>query len=143
MRVLIADDDPVYRSLLKNLLTKWHFETILAEDGQEALNVLRGADPPNLIVLDWEMPKIDGFEVARAVRQDPGGENLYILLITGSRNKSDVMKVLVSGADDYLIKPFDPMDLQIHLRTATRLLSMQQELNELRKTAQHHPAQSL
>ncbi|MBC8373711.1 MAG: response regulator transcription factor, partial [Planctomycetes bacterium] len=63
MRILVADDDPVYRSMLQELLTKWHFEVVLASDGQEAMEIMDGEDSPQLVLLDWEMPKVDGFEV--------------------------------------------------------------------------------
>ncbi len=136
MRVLVADDDSTYRSLLDDLLRKWDFEVVLACNGREALEVMRRDDAPRLIILDWMMPEMDGFEVARTIRSEKPDESTYILLITSSRKKEDVMKVLVCGADDYLIKPFDPMDLQVHLRTAVRFLHLQEELNELRRSRQ-------
>ena len=129
MRVLIADDDPTYRSLLGGLLTSWDFEAMVVSNGSDALKVIRGADPPRLIILDWDMPKADGFEVAKAVRAEEGDNNPYILMITGSRRKRELMRVLVCGADDYLIKPFDPMDLKIHLRSAMRILQLQEDLH--------------
>jgi DNA-binding response OmpR family regulator len=133
MRILIADDDCVYRSVLQELLAEWHFEVVMAEDGKEALEVLDGENPPQLVLLDWDMPKIDGFEVARAIRSGDAGHKAYVLMITGSKRKADIMKVLVCGADDYLIKPFDAMDLKVHLRSAMRILHLQDELDELRK----------
>ena len=132
MRVLVADDDPTYRSLLQELLTKWHFDVVLATDGREALDVMAGNDPPRLVLLDWEMPHVDGFEVARTIRGGNTGRNTYVLMITGSKRKEDMMQVLVCGADDYLIKPFDPMDLKIHLRGAMRILHLQEELDGLK-----------
>ena len=134
MRVLVADDDPVYRSMLQELLTGWHYEVVLASDGQEAMEVMDGEDSPQLVLLDWEMPKVDGFEVARSIRGGDAGHRAYVLMITGSKRKSDIMQVLVCGADDYLIKPFDPVDLKIHLRSAMRILHLQEELDELRGT---------
>ena len=135
MRVLVADDDPTYRSLLADLLTKWNFEPEVVCNGLEALAVMEGGDPPQLLILDWEMPELDGFEAARAIRNDLGGQGAYILMITGSRKKQDMMQVLVCGADDYLIKPFDPMDLKIHLRSAMRILHLGQALEDLKNTA--------
>lgn len=133
MRILVADDDAVYRSLLERLLGEWQFDVQLVSDGVEAMEVMSGSDPPKLLILDWDMPRMDGFEVARAVRGERRTAGTYILLITGTRNKQDVMQVLVSGADDYLIKPFDPMDLKVHLRGAMRVLELQQELEELKE----------
>jgi DNA-binding response OmpR family regulator len=133
MRILVADDDQIYRTVLQELLTDWQFEVILASDGQEALDVMAGEDSPQLVILDWEMPKVDGFEVARAICGGDVGHRAYVLMITNSRRKRDIMKVLVCGADDYLIKPFDPIDLKIRLRSAIRTLRLQEELDQLRE----------
>jgi len=135
MRALIADDDPAYRTLLADLLAEWDFEVVLASDGMKALGVMRGRDCPRLVLLDWEMPGADGFEVAKSIRAEQHGSGPYILMITSNRKKQDLMRVLVCGADDYLIKPFDPMDLKIHLRSAMRILSLQEELEALARSS--------
>lgn len=136
MRVLVADDDPTYRSLLADMLTKWNFEPEVVSDGVEALAVMETANPPLLVILDWEMPRVDGFEAARTIRNDLSGQDAYILIITGSRKKQDIMQVLVCGADDFLIKPFEPMDLKIHLRSAMRILHLREELDKLKIAVQ-------
>ena len=131
MQVLVADDDPVYRTLLDELFGEWGFDVVLASDGQEAWEILQGADPPKLLVLDWMMPRMDGFEVCKRIRSETRSKNTYVLMMTGSRKKAEIMKVVVAGADDYLIKPFDPVDLKIHLRSAMRVISLQEELDGL------------
>ncbi len=135
MRILVADDDPAYRSLMESLLTEWNYDVMLACDGNEAWEVLQGPHKPNLVILDWMMPGMDGFELARMIRSDPGVENTYVLLVTGAKDKEDVLRVLVCGADDYLLKPIDPMDLKIRLRSATRIIHLQQDLAALRRDA--------
>ena len=135
MRVLVADDDPTYLGLLESLLTEWNYEVVLACDGNEAWEIMQAEDRPSLVLLDWMMPGLDGFEVARMIRSDENTSSTYILLVTGARNRSDIMKVLVCGADDYLLKPFDPMDLKIHLRSATRIIHLQKDLADLRQQA--------
>ena len=140
MQVLIADDDPTYRSLLEGLLREWHFEAIVVEDGQQAWEILQRKDAPKLVLLDWMMPEMDGFEVCKNVRDMDDGDNTYILIITGSRSKKDMMRVVVAGADDYLMKPFEPIDLKIHLRNATRFLRVREELDELRQAGASQPA---
>ena len=134
MRVLVADDDPTYRSFLESTLLKWHFDVSVACDGVEALEVIRGGEPPRLILLDWEMPRMDGFEVASAIRNEQGGQDVYVLMVTSNRSTRDMMRVLVCGADDYLIKPFDPVELQIHVRSAVRIMQLRDELRELRES---------
>jgi DNA-binding response OmpR family regulator len=138
MRILVADDDPTYRDLLKDLLTKWHHDVVMASDGQAAWEVMQSEDAPRLVILDWMMPELDGFEVTRLLRDEKATEDVYVLLITGTRQKDEIMKVLVCGADDYLIKPFDPIDLKIHLRSAMRILHLQQELKDAKRAAQLH-----
>lgn len=133
MRVLVADDDPAYRSLMQNLLTEWNYEVLEACDGNEAWEVMQGPDKPKLVILDWMMPGMDGFELARLIRNDSNIENVYVLLVTGTRNKDDIMKVLVCGADDYLLKPIDPMDLKIRLRSATRIIHLQEDMSALKR----------
>jgi len=135
MRVLIADDDPVYCCVLEDLLRKWRFEVVMAHDGAEALGVMASDDPPKLILLDWDMPHVDGFEVATTIRRNDSLDDTYILLITGGRSKQDLSRILFCGADDYLLKPFDPMDLQIHMRSALRILGLREEVNELKRHA--------
>jgi DNA-binding response OmpR family regulator len=133
MQVIVADDDPVYRDLLRDLLTQWHFDVFVVSDGNEAWNAMQGPDAPRLVILDWMMPGLDGFEVCKMARTENLKQDVYIILLTGSRKKEEIMKVLVAGADDYLIKPFEPVDLKIHLRTARRILDLQAELAELRQ----------
>ena len=80
------------------------------------------------------MPEVDGFEVARTIRSEKLGKDVYVLMITGNRKKEDMMQVLVCGADDYLIKPFDPMDLKIHLRSAMRIVHLREEIDALKES---------
>lgn len=140
MQILIADDDPTYRSLLEGLLREWHFESIVVEDGRQAWEILQRENAPKLLLLDWMMPEMDGFEVCKNVRDLNDADSIYIIIITGSRNKKDMMRVVVAGADDYLMKPFEPIDLKIHLRNATRFLRVREELDQLRRTGAREPS---
>ena len=108
---------------------------MLAEDGAGAVTVLAEDDPPQLILLDWDMPHVDGFEVATTIRSINSDDETYILMITANKRKQDLMRVLVCGADDYLLKPFDPMDLKIHIRSAMRIFKLREEVNELKQHA--------
>ena len=134
MQVLIADDDVICREILATFLKDLGYEVIEAADGTQAWETLCGASPPRLIILDWMMPGMDGFEICRRVRRQMPDRGSYILLLTGSRMKQDIIKAVVAGADDYLIKPFEPMDLKIRLRAAQRILDLQAEL-DTRKTS--------
>ncbi len=120
MRALIADDDPVCCELLEGLTTSWGFEVVIAHDGVEAMEILRQSGAPRLIILDWNMPRMDGCQVCHELRREPNGDLPYILLVTSSRNREDLMKVVVAGADDYLTKPFSMPELLARIRAGIR-----------------------
>ena len=127
MQILVADDDPVYRSLLKGLLEESHFEVVLASDGEEAWTILQRPDAPTFAILDWMMPRMDGYEVCRKIRQARGDSIPYILLMTSKSRREELLKLLIAGADDYLLKPFEPLDLKIRLRTGIRILNFEEQ----------------
>jgi len=140
-RILIADDDPVARSMLQGLLTKWGYQVIAVSDGLEAARVLESADAPQLAVLDWMMPGAEGPEICRRVRALSQRPYVYILLVTGRSQRGDLLRGLESGADDYLTKPFDNEELRTRLLVGQRILDLQNKLisarEELRFKATH------
>lgn len=136
MRILVADDDPIYREVIGSLLEKWDFEVIQVSDGQEALKVLNDKNPPQLIILDWEMPNIDGYQVARTIQKSALWDKTYILMIAGDGKRSDLQQVLLY-ANDYLIKPFDSLDLKIHLRSAMQIIHLKEEVRKLKQNTVH------
>lgn len=127
MQVLVADDDPVFLEMVSGILAGCGFEPLPATNGQEAMAYMEGHGRPRILILDWMMPGMDGFEVCRKVR-DRSGSDEIIIIMTGTGKKTEIAKILVAGADSYIIKPFEPLDLQIHLRMAQRLLMLQDEL---------------
>jgi DNA-binding response OmpR family regulator len=128
MQVLLADDDPIFRNLAKCLLEEWGFTVLLASDGAEAWSILERSDAPDLVILDWMMPEMDGYEVCRKIRQTKATRLPYVLLITGKRTREEILNILVAGADDYILKPFEPLDLKVRLRTAIRVLELERQL---------------
>jgi two-component system, cell cycle response regulator len=139
--VLIAEDDPICRRVLQSALQNGGFRVITAEDGLQAWEILRRGDAPDLLILDWVMPGIDGPELCRRIRERRDAIYPYILLVTGKDNTQDVVQGLEAGADDYLSKPFDPTELRARLQVGKRILALQQELiqarEELRFQANH------
>ncbi len=134
MHILIADDDNVYRTLLSGLLDQWGFQHTCASDGEEAWDAIRHDPSIKLVLLDWMMPKMDGYEVCEAIRRDKArSADVYVILVTGAKMKDDVIKMLVVGADDYIIKPFEPLALRIRLRAAMRIIDLQTEVAQLRQ----------
>ncbi len=141
MHVLIAEDDPVSRHLLKATLSKWGYEVLVAEDGQQAWDVLQSGDSPNLVILDWMMPNLDGLELCRRVRDDDQGQYIYIILLTAKGTRENLVEGMEAGADDYIVKPFDSEELKVRLRSARRILELEAKLlstqSELRRQASH------
>jgi two-component system, cell cycle response regulator len=106
---------------------------IAVNDGIEAWELLQQANTPDLLILDWMMPGIDGIELCRRIRERNQGSYQYILLVTGKDGKQDVVKGLEAGADDYLTKPFDVAELRARVSTGKRILSLQRELIQARE----------
>jgi two-component system cell cycle response regulator len=141
VRVLIADDDPVSRRLLQVTLSNSGYETVMANDGAEALHALEQQDCPRLLILDWIMPKMDGIEVCRAIRKRGAEPYLYVILLTVKGQQREIIEGLEAGADDYVTKPFDLLELKARLRAGRRILELQDQLiasrEELRFEATH------
>ena len=140
--VLVADDDPLFCRLLESWLRKWNYRVTTPEDGLKAWNVLQhNDDAPQLLVLDWLMPAINGRELCQRIRSRKQLRYPYIVLLTAKDDKQDLVTALESGADDYLTKPFDMRELQARLRVGKRILTLQEELikarEELRFEAMH------
>lgn len=141
LRVLIADDDAVSRRLLQAALSHAGYKPIIVVDGLQAISALQQPDAPRLLVLDWMMPRMDGLQVCRAIRQRATGPYVYIILLTANDKTEEVVQGLEAGADDYLRKPFNAQELQARLRTGRRILQLQDQIifaNEtLRAQATH------
>jgi CheY-like chemotaxis protein len=130
MKVLIAEDDLVPRRLLQKVLADWGYDVIVACDGREAWQALQGEAAPKLAILDWMMPGLDGVEVCRRVREHPGHESVYLILLTGRDAKDDIVSGLGSGANDYITKPFDRAELQARVSVGRRVVELQAKLAE-------------
>ena len=133
MRVLLAEDSGVIRILLKQVLTKWGYEIVFAEDGDAAWRILERADSPRIALLDWMMPGPDGLEVCQRVRKAAREPRVYIILLTGRDQQEDVVRGLGAGADDYLRKPFDNVELEARIRTGRRIVELEDELIKVRE----------
>ena len=133
MRVLTAEDNPVFQSMLRALLTKWGYDVVAARDGLEAWRILGSADAPRLAILDWMMPGVDGVELCRRVRAAGREPYTYILLLTARTESNDLVAGMEAGADDYLTKPFNAQELRVRLRAGRRILDLQEELMAARE----------
>jgi two-component system cell cycle response regulator len=133
VQILIADDSLVSRHLLDATLRKWGYEVVVACDGTEAWDILQRDNAPPLAILDWMMPGMTGPQVCSQVRQREREPYTYILLLTSKSLKEDLIEGMESGADDYIIKPFDQHELKVRLRAGTRLVDLQAQLLSARE----------
>ena len=127
MRALIADDDRIATTKLSRALANWHFDVSLAHDGESAWGVIQ-TQAPQLAIVDWMMPALDGPDLCRRIRQDPMTARMYLILLTSRDSREDVVAGLDAGADDYLVKPFDLEELRARLHVGVRVLTLQERL---------------
>ncbi len=130
MKILIAEDEAVSRTMLVKLLAAWGHEVVPTTNGAEAWEALRKEDGPKLALLDWVMPAMDGIEVVRRVRQaaDLDSHYVYIILLSQKTTQEEIVQGLEAGADDYVVKPYDLAELRVRIRTGERILELQRAL---------------
>jgi two-component system, cell cycle response regulator len=138
MQILIVEDSPVYRQLLTTHLQDWGFPFVVAKDGSEAWTVLQRPDSPRLVLLDWVLPDIDGIELCRRIRLASAGNSYsYIILLTGKDDKKDMLEAMRAGADDYLVKPFDQLELKARIEVGKRIINLHEELVSARESMRY------
>ncbi len=136
-RVLVAEDDEKTRTALAFLLQRHGYAVTVVNDGQAALETLLAPDPPHIALLDWEMPRLDGLHVCRAVRSIPANRYTYIIMVTARDQAKDVLAAFATGVDDFLSKPVDGAQLLARLRCSERVVALEeryaQRIAELEK----------
>lgn len=141
--ILIAEDDRMFRVLLQSWLQDRGYQVTVAEDGRQAWALLQAEHAPKLVILDWMMPGMSGPEICRQLRSQAGARYRYLLLLTARSDKQDMVAGLEAGADDYLSKPFDALELHARLNVGRRILDLQEQLlnaqEALRFEATHDP----
>ncbi len=103
---LVVDDSRVVRKVARRILETYDFEIAEAVDGAEALAICRAA-MPHAVLLDWNMPLMDGLEFLRRLRQEPGGQAPIVVFCSAETNPARIAEALEEGADEYIMKPFD------------------------------------
>ena len=129
MKILLAEDDPVQRRLIQSTLRAWGYTTEVCEDGSSAWARIESGAAPNLIILDWVMPGMDGVEICRRLRAQPTPGPRYVMLLTARGEIQDVVQALEAGADDYIQKPFHPEEFRARVRNASRIIELQRSLS--------------
>ena len=133
MQLLIADDDLTSRTLLEGLTRLWGYEPIAVEDGEAAWQVLQQDNPPRLLLIDWEMPHLNGLGLCQRIRRSPDSNPAYIILLTARSESVDIVAGLEMGANEYITKPFNSIELQARLLVGKRMLDLQAELNQAKE----------
>jgi len=128
VKVLVAEDDVVSRRILEKLLVQWGYEPVSACNGGEAWVILQEPDAPQLALLDWIMPEMDGMELCRRIRHRESGPYVYMILVTARNQREEMLQALDDGVDDYLVKPWDVAELRGRLNAGTRIVRLQEEL---------------
>lgn len=121
--LLIVDDEPAIRLILEHYFAN-DYEVVLTANGQEALNWLRAGNNTDAIVADYEMPLLNGLDFIRALRAWPAYESVPLLMLSGTDETSKKIQCLRAGADDYLVKPFNPEELEIRLQKVLSRVSV-------------------
>jgi len=116
MRALVVDDSRPIRRIEAEILHELGFETIDACNGKEALDRLQASTLPDVVLVDWNMPEMDGLEFIKAVRKEPRYAGMVVLMVTTETETNQMLRALTAGADEYLMKPFQKDGLIDKLR---------------------------
>ncbi len=132
--LLVIDDDADLRAGLVALLEPLGYHVLTAGDGRTAWELLE-QHAPDLLLVDWELPDVDGLSLIRRMREMAAHRDRYVIMITGRSDKTDLIKGMDEGANDYLAKPFDEEELLVRIRVGIRTRRLEKELAEqIRRT---------
>ncbi len=123
MKILLVDDDDIALAVASKVLRSEKHEVLLAEDGKEALEILR-RNNIQLVITDWNMPILNGLELCKYIRANSSGGYIYVVIVTSRNRKEDLIEGYSAGADDFISKPFEPVELLLRVRNAERILRL-------------------
>ncbi len=126
--ILLAEDSALYRHLIQTHLAEWGFNFVCAEDGGAAWRILTEPDAPRLALIGWVLPEIDGIELCRRLRSQEGSPYTYTILLTSKSRHQEMLEAMDAGTDDFLAKPFDPLELKARLMVGKRIVNLQERL---------------
>jgi two-component system chemotaxis response regulator CheY len=127
MKILVVDDESTSRLIALMALRNLGHESHTARDGDDAWETFQSLRP-DVVISDWMMPGLTGLELCRNIRADVTGSYTYFMMVTGYRARNQILEGMTAGADDYLVKPLDPDDLQARLIAAARVTSLHRRL---------------
>ena len=124
MKILIVDDELVSRMKMEKLLQSLGYETLVACDGEEGLDLWLH-EGPKIVITDWVMPKLNGLDLCRTIRSSKNADYTYIIIVTSKSETSDLVAGMEAGADDFITKPFNKDELSVRIRAGERVISSQ------------------
>ncbi|MBE0460370.1 MAG: diguanylate cyclase [Candidatus Aminicenantes bacterium] len=131
MKILIVEDEAISRIVLARTLQKHKYEVLRATDGQKGWEIFKKEkDDIYIVILDWIMPKINGLQLCRMIKNETLSHYVYIIFLTSKRDIKDIVKGLEAGADDYLTKPFDRKELLARVNVGLRIIKLEGALKE-------------
>lgn len=129
MEILLVDDFEEALFVLKSLIGQLGHTARTARDGKEALEIMRKSNI-SLVITDWEMPVMNGTELIRAIRKEITSHYVYIIMLTAKGGRSEIVEGLEAGADDFIVKPFNPQELKVRVANGERILQLEKNLAE-------------
>lgn len=139
MRILVVDDDATMRVMLRSVLEKAGHEVIDAKNGREGMEIALESEP-QMMIIDWMMPEMDGIAMTRALRQTKVGRSIYILILTSLEDEEKLVEAFENGVDDFMSKPLKPRVLMARLSAGCRVIKLQQEVEHDREEIRHFAA---
>ncbi|MGA1862350.1 diguanylate cyclase [Deferribacter thermophilus] len=130
LKVLIVEDDKDYIELTTIYLQKWGYDYVVSTNGKSAIECLKNDKDIGLMLLDWMLPDTTGVEICEYVRNNILDRYVYIVMVTGKKEKKDVIEALKKGADDYISKPYDYEELNVRIHSGFRILKLERRLKE-------------
>jgi two-component system cell cycle response regulator len=127
-KILVVDDSAIYRKLIEQVLSGNGYSLSFARSGGEALQSYR-ENSPSIVITDWLMPDLSGLELCRLIRADQADGYAYIIVMTSNTEKNEIVEGLDAGADDYVVKPFNPREMLARIRAGCRIVDLHVRLN--------------
>lgn len=136
-KILVIDDDPMTLLSLSRLLNRNGNTVFTANNGEDGL-ALAFEKNPHLLITDWRMPKLNGIELCKALRDNESTRHCYIIMLTGKETDEELIQALEAGADDFMVKPFTPRVLEARIRSGERIIGYQQMIHRDREVIQQY-----
>lgn len=130
MRILVCEDERITRASLKRQLESWKHQVTMAEDGAQGLELFGDGSGFDIVITDWEMPRVSGVELIERIRATRKAGYVYVIMLTSRSDKADLVRGIEAGADDFVSKPFDREELRVRLLAGQRIVNLERALTK-------------